>query len=55
MYLDFPGVELEKIPGHLFKGNLVEEGTTRRGTDTLVHRPETRRFQTQFDKLPVTP
>ena len=29
------------IPGwHLLKGNPVEEGTTRRGTDTLVHRPE---------------
>ena len=29
------------MPGHLLKGNPVEEGTTRRGTDTLVHRPET--------------
>ena len=28
------------MPGHLLKGNPVEEGTTRRGTDTLVHRPE---------------
>ena len=28
------------MPGHLFKDNPVEEGTTRRGTDTLVHRPE---------------
>ena len=28
------------MPGHLFKGNPVSEGTTRRGTDTLVHHPE---------------
>ena len=29
------------MPGHLFKSNPVGEGTTRRGTDTPVHRPET--------------
>ena len=29
------------MPGHLFKGNPVGEGTTRRGTDTPVHCPET--------------
>ena len=28
------------MPGHLFEGNPVDEGTTRRGTDTPVHRPE---------------
>ena len=33
---------LEKNPrsGHLYEGNPVDEGTTRRGTDTPVHRPE---------------
>ena len=25
---------------HLFEGNPVDEGTTQRGTDTLMHRPE---------------
>ena len=29
------------MPGHLFEGHPVSEGTTRRGTDTPVHRPET--------------
>ena len=28
------------MPGHLFEGNPVSEGTTRRGTDTTVHHPE---------------
>ena len=28
------------MPGNLFEGNPVDEGTTRRGTDTPVHRPE---------------
>ena len=28
------------MPGHLFEGNPVVEGTTRRGTDTPMHRPE---------------
>ena len=28
------------MPGHLFEGNPVSEGTTRRGTDTPVHHPE---------------
>ena len=28
------------MPGHLFEGNPVGEGTTRRGTDTPVHRTE---------------
>ena len=29
------------MPGRLFEGHPVSEGTTRRGTDTPVHRPET--------------
>ena len=28
-----------QTPGHLFEGKPVDEGTTRRGTDTPVHRP----------------
>ena len=28
------------MPGHLFEGNPVDEGTTRRGTDIPVPRPE---------------
>ena len=28
------------MPGHLFEGNPVSEGTTRRGTDTPMHHPE---------------
>ena len=28
------------MPGHLFEGNPVGEGTTRRGTDTPAHHPE---------------
>ena len=28
------------MSGHLFEGNPVDEGTTGRGTDTPVHRPE---------------
>ena len=28
------------MPGYLFEGNPVDEGTTRRGTDTPVHHPE---------------
>ena len=28
------------MPGNLFEGNPVDEGTTRMGTDTPVHRPE---------------
>ena len=28
------------MPGHLFEGNPVDEGTTRRGTATPVHRPQ---------------
>ena len=33
-------LEKNPMPGHLFEGNPVDEGTTRRGTDTPVHRPE---------------
>ena len=28
------------MPRHLFEGNPLDEGTTRRGTDTPVHHPE---------------
>ena len=28
------------MPGNVFEGNPADEGTTRRGTDTPVHRPE---------------
>ena len=28
------------MPARLFEGKPVDEGTTRRGTDTRVHRPE---------------
>ena len=33
------------MPGHLFEGHPVSEGTTRRGTDTPVHHPETPEVQ----------
>ena len=33
-------LEKNPMPGHLFEGNPVAEGTTRRGTDTPVHRPQ---------------
>ena len=54
--LDFP-VPSEKNPlhGHLFEGNPVGEGTTRRGTDTPVHRPETPVGSTQLEEGPETP
>ena len=32
--------EMNPMPGHLFEGNPVGEGTKRRGTDTPVHRPQ---------------
>ena len=35
------------MPGHLFEGHPVSEGTIRRGTDTPVHRPETPVVSTQ--------
>ena len=31
-------LEKNLMPGHLFEGNPVDEGITRRGTDTPVHR-----------------
>ena len=34
-------LEKDPRPRLLFEGNPVGEGTTRRGTDTPVHRPET--------------
>ena len=33
-------VPVSPHPHHLFEGNPVDEGTTRRGIDTPVHRPE---------------
>ena len=33
-------LEKNPMPGKLFEGNHMDEGTTRRGTDTLVHRAE---------------
>ena len=35
-----PAVDKNPMPGHPLEGNPVDEGTTRRGTDTPVHRPE---------------
>ena len=48
---------LEKNPlhGHLFEGNPVGEGTTRRGTDTPVHRPETPVGSTHSSKRGLRP
>ena len=36
-----PTLEKNPMPGHLFEGKPVGEGTTRRGTVTVVHHPET--------------
>ena len=36
------------MPGNLFEGNPVDEGTTRRGTDTPVHRPDVNFLKTTF-------
>ena len=33
-------LDKKPMPGHLLEGNLVDEGTTRRGTDSPVHLPE---------------
>ena len=33
-------LEKKLMPKHLFEGNPVDEGTTRRGTDTPVQSPE---------------
>ena len=33
-------LEKNPMPAHLFEGKPVDEGTTRRGTDTRMHRPE---------------
>ena len=48
---------LEKNPlhGHLFEGNPVGEDTTRRGTDTPVHRPETPVGSTHSSKRGLRP
>ena len=48
---------LEKNPlhGHLFEGNPVGDGTTRRGTDTPVHCPETPVGSTHSSKRGLRP
>ena len=48
---------LEKNPlhGHLFEGNPVGEGTTRRGKDTPVHRLETPLGSTHSSKWGLRP
>ena len=33
-------LEKNPMPGHLFEGNPVAEGTTRRGIDNPMHHPE---------------
>ena len=43
------------MPGHLFEGNPVDEGTTRRGTDTPVHRPEKPEGSTDSSKSGLSP
>ena len=48
-------LEKDPRPGPLFEGNPVGEGTTRRGTATPVHRPQTPADSTQLDEGPETP
>ena len=43
------------MPGRLFEGHPVSEGTTRRGTDTPVHRPETPVGYTHSSKRGLRP
>ena len=43
------------MPGHLFEGYPVGEGTTRRGTDTPVYRPETPAGSTHSSTRGLTP
>ena len=38
------------MPGQLFEGNPVDEGTTGRSTDAPVHLRKTRRFHTHHEK-----
>ena len=38
--ISLSALDKNPMPGHLFEGNPVGEGTTRRGTDTPVHHPE---------------
>ena len=38
--ISWSALDKNPMPGHLLEGNPVDEGTTRRGTDTPVHRPE---------------
>ena len=49
------GAELTLGHGHLFEGNPVGDGTTRRGTDTPVHCPETRVGSTHSLKRGLRP
>ena len=38
--ISLSALDKNPMPGHLFEGNPVGEGTTRRGTDNPEHRPE---------------
>ena len=38
--ISWSALDKNPMPGHLFEGNPVDEGTTRRGTNTPVHRPQ---------------
>ena len=42
-------LEKNPMPGHLFKGNPVDEGTTGRDSDAPVHLPKNPQFHTQHD------
>ena len=39
------------MPGHVFEGNPVSEGTTRRGTNTSVNHPEKRESEEELKSL----
>ena len=45
--ISLSALEKNPRPGHLFEGNPVGESPTRRGTVTVVHRPETPAGSTQ--------
>ena len=48
-------LEKNPMPGHLFEGNPVGEGTTGRGADTPVHHPETPAGSTHSSKRGLRP
>ena len=48
-------LEKNQMPAHLFEGKPVDEGTTRRGTDTRVHRPEKPAGPTDISKSGLSP